>query len=280
MFTKISTTWSLMGDSWDVLKQDKELLLFPLFSGISCLFVMACFAIPLFATNNFRPPTADASILSHVSYYLSLFAFYLCNYFVIIFFNAAIIACVRIRVSGDNPTVADGLRAAFGQIHAILGWAFIAATVGVILRMIEDRSRWVGALVASLLGLAWTLVSFLVVPVLVIEGIGPVDALKRSTTLLRQTWGEQIIGNFSFGIIFFLLSLPLVALFVVAVMIGGPLGVALIVVAVAAGILLALAQSVLATVFQAALYLYVRDGRAPAGFSDQAMHNAIGHHDR
>ena len=110
----------------------------------------------------------------------------------------------------------------------------------------------------------------------------PIRIKKRdsSTSLLKQTWGEQIIGNFSFGVVFFLLFLPLVAIAFAAAMIGGPLGLALIVVAIAAGILLALAQSVLTTIFQAALYLYVRDGRAPAGFSDQALHDAIGRQDR
>src|SRR5436190_24108713 len=114
-------------------------------------------------------------------------------------------------MGGGEPTVADGFRAASARLPVIAGWALVSATVGVVLRIIEDRSEKVGRFVAGLLGMAWTLVSFLVIPILVVENKGPLLALKESTKLLKKTWGEQLTGSFSFGLVFFLMSIPAVA---------------------------------------------------------------------
>ena len=100
MFEKISMTWSLMGDSWGVLKQDKELLIFPLVSGICCLLVVASFAIPIVSSESWQPPGEGASTGEQVGYYATLFTFYFCNYFVITFFNVAVISCAAIRMQG------------------------------------------------------------------------------------------------------------------------------------------------------------------------------------
>src|SRR5436309_15789329 len=109
---KVSRTWSLMGACWPILKKDNGLLLFPLISGICCLMLLASFAIPLWATNSWQPPTGDAGATRQVTYYGLLFLFYICNYFVVVFFNAGIVACATLRMSGGNPSVGDGFRAA------------------------------------------------------------------------------------------------------------------------------------------------------------------------
>ena len=202
MFGKLSYTFSLMSASWRVLRKDKALLIFPVLSGICCLLVITSFAVPIVAGGE-----EGAEATGNALYYVVLGAFYLCNYFVIFFFNSAVVACAVIRMKGGDPTVGDGMRAAFSRIHLIFAWALVSATVGLVLRVIEDRSRAVGAIIAGLLGMAWTVVTFLAVPVLVVEKAGPLTALKCSTQMLKHTWGEQLIGNFSFGIIFLLLGM-------------------------------------------------------------------------
>ena len=284
---KLTRTFSLMRASWEVLKQDKELLLFPLFSAVGCVLVLASFAGPILSLADWQAArdslaTGTAEALgdggSGVSaqqavYMLGLFLFYCCNYFVMIFFNAGLVACAEIRMEGGDPTVGDGLRAAWARLPAILGWAVVAATVGFVLRMIEERSSFVGKIVAGLLGMAWSLTSFLVVPILVVENEGPIRALKRSASMFKKTWGEQIIGNFSFGLIFMVLSLPAVFIVIAGVVAGS---LTLIIVGVLAVILIALAQSALQGIFQAALYLYMRDGVAPKGFDGGELRAAIG----
>ena len=273
---KFSHTWSLMGASWDVLKEDKEILVFPLISGICCLLVMASFALPMFLTGAWQPPGEEATTADAVEYYGILFLFYFCNYFIIVFFNSAIIACAVIRMEGGDPTVGDGFRAAFSRIALIAGWALVSATVGVVLRIIEDRSKWVGRIVAGLLGIAWGVVSFLVVPILVVEKKRPITAVKESAALLKKTWGEQIIGNFSFGLVFFLLSIPAFVVIFLGVLTAHP---AAIIACVGLGVLyivlLALIQSALQAIFQAAVYLYARDGRTPPGFDSRLLMDSM-----
>ena len=122
--------------------------------------------------------------------------------------------------------------------------------------------------------MAWSITSFRVVPILVIENEGPVSALKRSASMLKSTWGEQIIGNFSFGLIVILLALPGIFLLITGFMVSS---VALIVVAILFFIAISLAQSALQGIFQAALYLYMRDGQAPEGFEAGELQASIGH---
>ena len=120
------------------------------------------------------------------------------------FFNAALIGATLKRLRGGDPTFRDGLQIAFGRIGSILGYSAIAATVGVVLQVIRSKSNAVGDVAAGVLGVAWGVATFLVVPVLVAEDIGPADAVKRSGSLLKKTWGEQVVGNVSLGLISFL----------------------------------------------------------------------------
>ena len=273
---KLSHTWSLMGASWRVLKQDKEILIFPLLSGICCLLVLASFAIPIISSGSWELPEENASTKQQIMYYVTLFLFYFCNYFVIVFFNSAIIACAAIRMEGGDPTTGDGFRAALARLPLIFGWALVSATVGLILRIIEDRSKTVGRIVAGLLGMAWTVVSFLVVPILVIEKKDPISALKESTLLLKKTWGEQLIGNFSFGLIFLLLNIPAIILVALGFFSGNTVTlITCIILAVIYLIVVALIQSALQAVFQAAVYLYAREGEAPAGFEPELLADSM-----
>jgi hypothetical protein len=280
MFGRISYTWQLMGASWQILKQDKKLLILTLISGICCLLVIATFAIPLIATDHWAPPHGQATPVQQVLYYAVLFLFYFCNYLVITFFNSAIVFCAFARMEGRDPTIGEGLREAASRIHLIVGWALLAATIGLILRIIEDRSEKVGAIVAGLLGMAFSIISFLVVPVLVIERKGPFAALKQSTVLLKNTWGDQLVGNFSFGAVFGLLAIPAILLIVIAVVLGLAghslvLAAAIVTLAVIYLIILSLIQSTLQVIFQTALYLQVRAPEIPHPYPAGLLEGAV-----
>lgn len=277
MFARFTRAWSLMGASWQVLKADKEILVFPFFSAICCLLVLASFALPIFFSGILQAPRDHAPNLPTYVYYVVTFLFYFCNYFVIVFFNSAMVACAAERMKGGNPTVGTGFSAALSRIHLIAGWALVAATVGLILRLIEERSEKVGRFVAGLLGTAWTVVTFLVVPVIVVEGKGPFGALKESTVLLKKTWGEQIVSNASFGLVFFVLSLPGIVLIILGfISASSPILITCLVLAVLYLMLLSLIHTALQAIFQTALYLYARDGEAPAAFQSDALSGALG----
>lgn len=276
MFAKISYTWGLMRASWDVLRKDKTLLLFPLLSGVCCVVVLLSFAVPIFIAGAWQPPAHGARQVDFTVYYGLLFLFYLANYFVITFFNTAIVSCAMLRMAGGSPTVGDGFREAAARLPQVAGWALLSATVGLILRIIEDRSEKIGRIVAGLLGMAWTVTSFMVVPIIVAERKGPIGALKGSTELLRKTWGEQIVGGFSFGLVFGVLSIPALALIVIGVALASiSLLVLCIVLAVLYLVALSLIQSALQSIFQAAVYLYARSQTAPAGFTSDLLAGAM-----
>lgn len=205
---------------------------------------------------------------------------YFVNYFVVVFFNTALVSCALFRFNGGNPTVADGLRAAASRLPQIAAWALLAATVGMILRAIEEKVDFVGKLVVSLIGLAWTVVTFLVVPVLAVEKLGPIAAVRRSTDLLRRSWGENLAGQFSLSAVGFLLGLPGILVVVLAGFLAAKTGS--LVLALSIGglgalylIALSIATSTIQQVFLAGLYLYAAQGKVPAGFSEDVMKSAF-----
>jgi hypothetical protein len=270
---KFDRTWQLMSASWSVLRKDREILIFPVLSGIASVLVLASFAIPLFMIGDLKKISGSAA---DAEPWIALFLFYFSNYLVIIFFNTAIVACATIRMSGGDPTVSDGLQAAGSRLSAIVGWAAVSATVGMILRMIENRSSFIGRIVAGLLGMAWSITSYLVIPVLVNENKGPIEAYQESVRLLKKTWGEELIGNFSFGLVFFVLSLPAIILVFAGVLMGnGVLTLIFIVLALLYGVLLSVIQSALQGIFQAALYQYAQKGTIAPGFDQNLLKSAI-----
>ncbi len=275
---KISNSWELMKASWKILMLDKEMLLFPLFSGIACILVIISFALPLFVLDSGVLLNDIISSEDQIIKYIVVFMFYLCNYFIIIFFNAAVVICATVRMNGGNPTFKDGIRLAIKRLSLIIRWAIVASGVGMIIRIIEERAGILGQIIASIIGFAWTVTSFLVIPVMVVDKRGPIDALKESAHLLRKTWGEQLITNFSFGLIFLLLTIPVFGLSFLAVM-SGKLFIIIFMLVVSAIYILALVliQSTLQGIFQAALFKFARSGNIAEGFNGYLLKNAIRH---
>jgi hypothetical protein len=263
---KFARTWRLMGASWQLLAQDKRLVVFRLVSGIALAAVSGLFAVPMFVAMG-GPVHAAAQWHASPQMYLAMFVFYFLAYFVIIFFNAGLIACVLKQMDGEQPTIGYGLAFAWQRLPQICGWALLASSVGMLLRMLEERVGFIGKLIVGLLGMAWSVTSFLVVPVLVVEGSGPIESYRRSVEMLKRTWGEQIIGNVSFGLIFALFGiLPAILLFTVAAKFGPAALLAAGAVLVVWLIALGLVQSTLQTIYQAAIYRYAANGEAPPGF--------------
>lgn len=278
MFAKFAQSWSLVKASASVLRSDRELLLFPLLSAICSIIVAASFFVPAVLGGLFTSLSDDRQ--PNVALYVVLFAFYVVQYSVIIFFNSALVGAALIRLNGGDPTVADGFRIAYSKLPAILGYAVISATVGVLLRVVQERLGFIGRFVVGLIGLAWTVATFLVVPVLVNNDVGPIDAVKRSAELLKKTWGQNLIGNTGLGLVF---GLGMVLLVIVG---GGLIGLAassgvtsLIIVAVVAVVvallLLILIQAALQGVYSAALYRYAEGGEAGSGFSHELVADAF-----
>jgi hypothetical protein len=278
MFEKLSNSWQLVKSSAEVLQADKELLLFPLISGVAVILVTVGFFVPTFLVGGMLRNLEGAG-MSTLGYVL-LFAYYLVQYTVIFFFNSALVGAAMIRLDGGDPTVKDGLRIAMSKLGPILGYAAIAATVGLVLRALSRRSRGLGQIVVGLVGMAWNLATFLVVPVLVTHNIGPIDAIKESARTLKRTWGEQIAGNVGLGLAFGLVWLALGLIGAAAAVLAASLNLIWLVIAVVAVfavvfVLLALVQAALSGIYSAALYRFATRGEAGTMFERQELEAAF-----
>ena len=274
---RIRGGWALARQSLRVLSLDKELLVFPLLSGVSCFLLLLSFFAGIWLTGT---PGEDGTVSKEVSWVVVL-AYYFANYFVIVFFNSALVACALIRFRGGDPKLGDGLRAARERLAHIAAWALVAASVGVILKAVENRVGFVGRIVIALLGVAWTIGSYFVVPVLVAEKIGPIDAFKRSVGIMRKAWGESIVGNLGLGLITTLVTMGLLILtgfataFLAANIGSVAVAIAGAVLMVAIIVLAALVGSALNAIVLSALYLYATEGRVPEAFAGVRLQDAF-----
>ena len=273
MFEKISRSWQLAKASAAVLNSDRELLIFPIISAVCVLVVLATFLIPALVLDVFADGYGPGSLLF-------AFAFYFCQYFAIIFCNCALVSAAMIRLEGGDPTLADGFNAARSRLGAIAGYAAIAATVGMILKALKDRdNNFIVRLIGGALGAAWTMATFLVVPVLVAEDVGPIDAVKRSVAMFKRTWGESAAGMVGIGLA---TGVAMVAVGLLGFGLAYVLGLlssafAVLLGAITVLVLLALAvyQSALGSVYSAALYRYAVDGEVPRGFEGLQLESPL-----
>ena len=259
--------------------QDKELLVFPLISLIATVIVGACFILPMIGLGALDGLSRDNAAISAGTYFVG-FLFYTSQYFVIFFFNAALVGAAMMRLNGGNPTVRDGLNIAMSKFANILGYALIAATVGMILRAIQERVGFLGKIIVGLLGVGWTMATYLVVPVLVARDVGPVDAVKESASLLKKTWGENVIGQAGLGAAFGLISFAVIGIgivLIVAATFTHSLAAIIlaVIVAILAVVATALIHAALAGIYAAALYRYATDGTGTPGFDTKLLQSAF-----
>ena len=276
MFNTISHTFSLVKTSWRVLMQDRELLLFPILSGVTLLALIGVFFVIGLGTGTVARLSAgvpaDRAVAVTAVDVIVGFVFLVLAYAVAITFNAALIAAALERLRGGDPTVASGLRAVAPHLPAILGWAVIAATVGLILSALRDRANnnFIGRLAISLVGGVWAYVTYFVVPVLVVEGLGPIAAIRQSSALFSRTWGNQAVAGFGFGLVYLAAAvvafLPAALLYAVSPALGIVVGVLTMSLAVA--IVMAIEG-----IFKAALYRFAR-GEGAGMFDGNTLHAA------
>lgn len=278
MFTKLSNSWALVKASAQVLRADKELVIFPILSSIGTLVVTLTFFLPTILAGAFDTLFSQRS---QIMGFIVVFFFYLAQYLVIFFANTALVGAALIRLRGGNPTVGDGFRIAFSRFGAILGYALIAATVGMILKTLSKKSGGFGRAIISLIGFAWNIATFLVVPVLAVENVGPIEAVKRSVQLLKKTWGEQIAGNLGmgafFGLVTFLALLVGISATFLAFAVTEAVWLALLVglLFIFALVIIGLISSTLNGVYTAAVYLYAVEGRSEGFFKPELVEGAF-----
>ncbi|QDU33334.1 hypothetical protein KS4_13800 [Poriferisphaera corsica] len=285
----LSRSWEYAKCSYRVIWDHKQLTIFPIISGIATILVSASFLGPLFLTGTAQSwlelmdssNTAQATPATHIAIWTTTFLFYFCNYFVIVFFNTALTACAMQVVSGEPPSISHGFGIASKRLPQIFGWALLSAVIGVILKAIENSNEKVGAFISSILGMAWTAITYFVVPTLVIEGSGPITSVKRSLSILKDNWGTALVGNFSMGWVGLLLMIPGILIGGIILFLGAGaassglligLGIAIIVLTV---LIVSIWSSAADVVFKAILYNYATGKSVPQNLNPQMFQDAF-----
>lgn len=260
-----ATGRALLSASWELLRADRSLLWLPAMATVASLVAALVLFVPGFAIG-WAVSGQDGSVGVYIGGAFAALA----SSVVAIYFQAALVIGANQRADGCDPTLSGVLGEAWRIRARILKWAVLTTTVGVAVRTVERRLGILGAILGFLGGVAWAIASFLVVPILVVEDIGPIDAVKRSARLIRQTWGTSVRTTLRFGLIQLALILPVMALLVVGVLavatgtaLGLLVGVALVVAAVTALCGMGLVFSAVSAYARALIYRYATGRPVP-----------------
>jgi hypothetical protein len=267
---RIRRGWALTKKSWEVLREHRELIRFPLYGGIATIAMAILVVGPgLYLIDDGKvAPGAPLVVIGF--YILAVIGTY---------YSVGLAACADRIFRGERATVADGMSVARANLRPILGWAALSASVGLFFSLLENQGGIVGQIIGRILDIAWTLVTFLAVPVIAIEGTGPIDTFKRASSLFRDRWGQQITGNLAIGGAVFLLGmLPAVLLIVAGVALwtsSGFAGALLVLAGVVIFLVAALISKALGGIFGVALYHYAQEGQSVGGFTTAELESAV-----
>jgi hypothetical protein len=273
---RIRRTFELAKSSWRVLQHDRELLVLPVLSFVVSAMVLVPLLVVAFAytdgttTNAAGEESADPAMIA--IFVVGALAISVVS----VFFNGALVAGAHQRFTGGDPTIGSALGKAARHLPGLVGWALLTATVGLILQALRERAGFLARFVIGLVGAAWDVATFLVVPAVIIDDNGAIEGLKRSASLLHQTWGENIAARVGFGLLGLVLVIPGVVLGGLAVAAGGPVLIAGILVAVVWIALVVVVITALSAIFQTALYMYATTGSMPTGFETTDLRQTFG----
>ncbi|HUI48758.1 MAG TPA: DUF6159 family protein [Acidimicrobiia bacterium] len=264
--SRFQNSIALAKSSWQVLRDDKQLTLLPLLSMLSSLVLAVAVFLPIgLIVRDGSGGYSGSAPLVWLLGFVGAIAFT----YVVVFFNAALVFAANQRFQGLPVTVGEAIQSARQRAHVLLPWAVVSATVSVVLRAIEQRGGIFGRIIGSLAGVAWSVVTFLVLPVLVFEGIGPIAAVKRSGELFKRTWGENIMTNAGIGLVgmiaMFAGAIPLMLFLAI----GGPIAVFGVVLFAVWFVAVMLVSATLTGIFQTALYRYATGAPVPGFEPDQ-----------
>ena len=275
---RIRRSWDLARSSWAVVREHRELLVLPVISAVAAVLCAAPFfaSALLLAVGGTRTSPVHPGLAG----YALMFVGYLVGSYVALLFQSALVHAANERLAGGSPTLVSALRGAIERAGELLPWALLSATVSVVLRAVQERSGLLGRIVTGLLGVAWTLVTFLVLPIIVVEGVGVREAMSHSAAAFRATWGEQVAGHVGIGLVTGLAALAgvvvLAPVFWVGASTGAPALVLVAVVLLAVWLLVvAVVSSALGGVYRTALYRFAVLGEEPAGFSAAQIRGAF-----
>ncbi len=267
---RIKRGWGLTKKSWGLLNSHRELIRFPVYGAVATTLLGIVLLGPGLYLLDQDSLAGAIPLLVIGVYVLTVVGFY---------FSVGLAACADMIFRGQDATVSDGLAVARSRFSQICGWAVVSTAISVVMGALENQGGIAGQIAARLVGMAWSLVTFLAVPVIAIEGTGPVQTLKRSASMFRDRWGQQITGNIAIGAAIFLIGvLPAALVIVLGVVLWSTssfLGAILVVIGALVLAIAMLISRALSGIFGVALYRYALDGEAVGGFTSEELESAV-----
>ena len=273
---RIKRGWKLSKQSWAVVKSDKSLLAFPIISVVAAIITMIIFfgggAAMAVAIGS---PWGALPLVIIGAYLLTVVG---------VFSSVALASCATEALEGRDTTVGQGISAARGRMKLIFAWAAVALFVGALIAVIQSLLQEVAggivsAIFGGLAGFAWAVATFFVIPVIALDGLGPKEALKTSAHVVKERWGEGVVGSSAIGLItFFVAMLPAIVMMVLGFVLAGSSAVGgglLITIGVLVFVIAMLFQSTITAVFRVALYRYATEGDVIGGFDREALESAF-----
>jgi energy-converting hydrogenase Eha subunit B len=173
--------------------------------------------------------------------------------------------------------MSEGLAAAWRNRRPLFVWAVVSAVVGVLLNALESADNPLADLASFLFSVAWSVLTYFVVPVIVFEDVDGRAMFERSGETFKRTWGETAGASFGVGIVTVLFTLVGLALAALVFFALGGTGVGVVVAILFGGLVLLtsyLLGSTLGSVAKTALYVYATEGNRPAPFENVDFENA------
>lgn len=269
---RFANSLELAKASWSVLRTDKELAVIPVVSFVCSTAVAAAVAGGVYLTLDVTTTSAgDQLDPTPVSYAVGVVGYLLIT-LVVTFFMGALVAGAMERFRGGDPTLGSAFSKASARFVPLFLWAMVTGTVGLILQTLEERAGFLGQLVLRGIGMAWRVVTWLAVPVIIDQGTGPFTSLKSSAGLFKKTWGENLIAQGGLSLLGFVAMLPGIALGIGLLLLAPLVGIVVLVVWIAA---VSVVFASLNGIFRTAIYLYASGQDVPQ-FDREVLAGAFG----
>lgn len=278
---RLKASWILFKETFRFFKADKEMLWIPLIMGaVNILLFGGIVAVFVFAIlgGNFQL-SAEGEPSSSLEL-VFLFACYVAGAFTLALSQAAIVHTVHTRAHGGDATLIDSLKVAWSHAGSLFLWSIITSTVGIILRMIVERSRFLGFILALVVGVAWSVLTYFVVPAMVIDKKSAFGSIGKSGQVFKQTWGETLVSNFGLGLAFLVIHLLAFLSFIGLVIACAVINLAVLIVPLAVVyvifiVIMGLIQSAMEGILKTLLYIYGAEGAVPENFNRDLLESML-----
>ena len=277
---RLRASFLLFKESWRFLRADKELLLVPLLSLLFSLVLFGIWTTLVTLVGGSVTDFLQEEVAMQTREYLYLFGIYVIGAFSLALSQAITVHIVYVRAHGGNATLGDGITRAFANIGPLFIWSLITSTVGMILRTISERSALVGKIVTSLLGAAWAILTFFVIPIMVLDKKNAFSAIPTSAQLFKKTWGETLVANVTLGLVFMVAHLLVFASFIGwLIYAGSTLNPVLLIVSILGVIvwliIATLVHSALEGILKTLLYIYASENIVPSNFNKELLESML-----